>query len=104
MNVRADERIFVFLAIAAALPPGSQCPVPPRAQAAHQMASTAFANLVRLMDGRPLRAFHYKDHGLLVSLSRFSTVGSLMGSLIGGGWRSRADLRGWSTRRSTTCI
>ena len=58
--------------------------MPPRAQAAHQMASAAFANLVRLMDGRPLRPFVYKDHGSLVSLSRFSTVGSLMGSLIGG--------------------
>ena len=34
--------------------------------------------------GRPLRAFDYRDHGSLVSLSRFSTVGSLMGSLIGG--------------------
>jgi len=48
------------------------------------MASTAFANLVRLMDGRPLRPFVYHDHGSLVSLSRFSTVGSLMGNLIGG--------------------
>jgi NADH dehydrogenase len=36
------------------------------------------------MDGRPLKAFVYHDHGSLVSLSRFSTVGSLMGNLIGG--------------------
>ena len=28
--------------------------------------------------------FVYKDHGSLVSLSRFSTVGSLMGNLVGG--------------------
>jgi NADH dehydrogenase len=26
----------------------------------------------------------YRDHGSLVSLSRFSTVGSLMGKLVGG--------------------
>ena len=48
------------------------------------MAAAAFGNLVRLMDGRPLAPFVYRDHGSLVSLSRFSTVGSLMGSLVGG--------------------
>ena len=59
-------------------------PVPPRAQAAHQMADTVFHNLAALMDDRPLKAFVYRDHGSLVSLSRFSTVGSLMGNLVGG--------------------
>jgi NADH dehydrogenase len=48
------------------------------------MATDRVRNLVRLMDGRPLRAFAYRDHGSLVSLSRFSTVGSLMGNLVGG--------------------
>jgi NADH dehydrogenase len=58
--------------------------VPPRAQAAHQMASAAYGNLVRLIEGRKAKPFVYRDHGSLVSLSRFSTVGSLMGNLIGG--------------------
>jgi NADH dehydrogenase len=58
--------------------------IPPRAQAAHQMAATAFNNLGRLVRGEPLEAFHYRDHGSLISLSRYSTVGSLMGNLIGG--------------------
>jgi NADH dehydrogenase len=58
--------------------------VPPRAQAAHQMAETAFRNLVALMQGATPRPFAYHDHGSLVSLSRFSTVGTLMGNLIGG--------------------
>jgi NADH dehydrogenase len=80
----SDERIFAIGDCCYFLPPGAERPVPPRAQAAHQMASTAFANLVRLMDGRPLKPFVYHDHGSLVSLSRFSTVGSLMGSLVGG--------------------
>jgi NADH dehydrogenase len=48
------------------------------------MASAVFSNLVRLMDGRPLKPFVYRDHGSLVSLSRFSTIGSLMGNLVGG--------------------
>jgi len=58
--------------------------VPPRAQSAHQMAATCFHNLSALIKGRPLRDFVYHDHGSLVSLSHFSTVGSLMGNLIGG--------------------
>jgi NADH dehydrogenase len=79
-----DDRIFAIGDCCSCLLPGSERPVPPRAQAAHQMATSAYRNLVRLMAGRPLKPFHYHDHGSLVSLSRFSTVGSLMGNLIGG--------------------
>lgn len=80
----SDERIFAIGDCAYCLLPGRDRPVPPRAQAAHQMATTAFGNLNRLMAGKPLTPFVYKDHGSLVSLSRFSTVGSLMGKLVGG--------------------
>ncbi len=59
-------------------------PVAPRAQAAHQMAALVFRNLRRLVRNQPLRSFVYHDHGSLVSLSHFSTVGSLMGNLVGG--------------------
>ena len=48
------------------------------------MASLVFANLVRAQAGQPLKDFAYSDHGSLVSLSRFSTVGSLMGNLVVG--------------------
>jgi NADH dehydrogenase len=58
--------------------------VPPRAQAAHQMSSCAFSNIVAKLNGRDLKAYVYKDKGSLVSLSRFSTVGSLMGNLTKG--------------------
>ena len=56
--------------------------VPPRAQSAHQMASTAATNLVREFQGKALKSFHYKDYGSLVHLSKYSTVGSLMGALV----------------------
>ncbi len=79
-----DDRIFAIGDCASCILEGAERPVPPRAQAAHQMASTVFTNLVHLMAGRPLRPFVYHDHGSLVSLSRFSTVGSLMGNLVGG--------------------
>jgi NADH dehydrogenase len=79
-----DERIFALGDCCSFTPEGQDRPVPPRAQAAHQMAATVFSNLVRSMEGRPLKTFTYHDHGSLVSLSRFSTVGSLMGNLVGG--------------------
>ncbi len=79
-----DDRIFAIGDCCYFVPEGGTQAVPPRAQAAHQMAYTAFDNLQRLIRGKPLRAFRYKDHGSLISLSRFSTVGSLMGSLVGG--------------------
>lgn len=84
LQTSLDERIFAIGDCCCCVPPGSESAVPPRAQAAHQMASAAFVNLDRLDRGKALRAFAYKDHGSLVSLSRFSTVGSLMGNLIGG--------------------
>ena len=37
----------------------------------------------RSLAGKPLEPFHYRDFGSLVSLGKYSTVGSLMGFLIG---------------------
>ena len=48
------------------------------------MAGAVLHNLRRVFAGKPPEPYVYKDHGSLVSLSRFSTVGSLMGNLIGG--------------------
>ena len=58
--------------------------VPPRAQSAHQMASSCFANLVALLHNKPMKAYKYTDYGSLVSLASYSTVGSLMGNLSKG--------------------
>lgn len=79
-----DPRVLAIGDCAFCLLPGDTRPVPPRAQAAHQMADTAFTNLIRLMTGKAPEPFVYRDHGSLVSLSRFSTVGTLMGNLVGG--------------------
>ncbi len=84
LQTTRDDRIFAIGDCARYVPAGSDRPIPPRAQAAHQMASTAFENLVALVRGRPMRPFVYRDQGSLVSLSRYSTVGSLMGNLVGG--------------------
>ncbi len=84
MQTTRDERIFAIGDCARFVPEGADRPIPPRAQAAHQMASTAYHNLCALIAGRKLRGFVYHDKGSLVSLSRYSTVGSLMGNLVGG--------------------
>jgi NADH dehydrogenase len=57
--------------------------VPPRAQSAHQMASHLYRHMRKVLDGQPIPPYQYRDHGSLISLSRFSTVGSLMGNLGG---------------------
>jgi len=84
LQTTQDDRIFAIGDCAWFVPEGETRAVPPRAQAAHQMAATAFHNIRALIDHKPLAAFVYRDHGSLVSLSHFSTVGSLMGNLIGG--------------------
>jgi NADH dehydrogenase len=84
LQTTLDDRILAIGDCSSCTLPGSERPIPPRAQAAHQMAETAYDNLLRLMKGEPLKAFRYQDHGSLVSLSRYSTVGSLMGNLVGG--------------------
>ena len=58
--------------------------VPPRAQAAHQQASHLFSQIKHIIDGKPLKSYQYRDFGSLVSLGEYSSVGSMMGGLIGG--------------------
>ncbi|CAE6899424.1 COG1252 NADH dehydrogenase [Vibrio sp. B1REV9] len=83
LQTTRDDDIFVIGDLAQCTQPDGSF-VPPRAQAAHQMASQAFSNIVAKLNGRELKEYVYKDHGSLVSLSRFSTVGSLMGNLTKG--------------------
>ena len=62
---------------------GQDKAVPPRAQAAHQQASFLLQQLEDYLAGRRLSEFRYRDHGSLVSLGRYDTVGNLMGRLVG---------------------
>ena len=84
LQTTMDDRIFAIGDCCSCIDAQTGRPIPPRAQAAHQMASVTYDNLLRLMDGRDLIPMVYHDYGSLVSLSRFSTVGSLMGALVGG--------------------
>jgi NADH dehydrogenase len=84
LQTTRDDRIFAIGDCCYFKPDDSDRPVPPRAQAAHQMVRTAYRNVLSLIVDRPLETFAYRDRGSLVSLSRYSTIGSLMGNLVGG--------------------
>ncbi len=78
---------------------GKTLVIPPRAQAAHQQSSLLAKSLLRSIgstnasgrkaSGRkaseslPPLKFTYQDYGSLISLSRFSAIGNLMGALTG---------------------
>lgn len=83
LQTTRDDDVFALGDCAAlAMPDGRN--VPPRAQAAHQQASTMAKNLCRRLASKPLKPYVYRDYGSLVALGRFSTVGNLMGGLTGG--------------------
>ena len=88
LQTSRDESIFAIGDCAACAWPeanhGKGGFVPPRAQAAHQQASHMVKQIRRRMAGTPLVAYRYRDFGSLVSLGEFSTVGNMMGGLIGG--------------------
>jgi NADH dehydrogenase len=83
LQTTRDADVFAIGDCAACPLPGSPTPVPPRAQAAHQMASHMVRQIRLRLDGRKPEPFVYRDFGSLVSLGRYSTVGSLMGFVVG---------------------
>ncbi|MBI0331739.1 NAD(P)/FAD-dependent oxidoreductase [Burkholderia plantarii] len=84
LQTTLDDDVFALGDCAACAWAGSDRGVPPRAQAAHQQASFLLRALACRLERRPLPSFTYRDFGSLVSLGRFSAVGSLMGGLIAG--------------------
>jgi NADH:quinone reductase (non-electrogenic) len=84
LQTTRDERVFALGDCAACPWEGKEGNVPPRAQAAHQQASFLLKQIGRRIAGEPLLHWRYQDFGSLVSLGEYSTVGSLMGGLIGG--------------------
>lgn len=84
LQTTRDAHIFALGDCAACPWLGTDKTVPPRAQAAHQQASFMLGQIKRLLAGQPLRHYQYRDFGSLVSLGEYSTVGNLMGALVGG--------------------
>ena len=88
LQTSRDDNIFAIGDCAACAWPeannGQGGWVPPRAQAAHQQASHMAGQIKRRLAGKPLTPWRYRDFGSLVSLGEYSTVGNMMGGLVGG--------------------
>jgi len=84
LQTSRDDDIFAIGDCAACDWPEMKTLVPPRAQAAHQQASHMLKQIKRRLASKPLIDYHYRDFGSLVSLGKFSTVGNMMGGLVGG--------------------
>lgn len=84
LQTSLDDDIFALGDCAACAWPEKNGNVPPRAQAAHQQASHLVGQFRRRLAGKPLRDYRYRDFGSLISLGEYSTVGNMMGGLIGG--------------------
>ena len=77
LQTTLDESVFV-------IGDSAECPqedgrvVPPRAQAANQAAAHLAKQFKRLVKGKELRPFVYKDGGMVVALGHDYAVGALM--------------------------
>jgi len=78
-----DDNIFAIGDCAACPWPGHDANVPPRAQAAHQQASALSKSIINRLRGGKLVKYVYLDYGSLVALGKYTTVGNLMGNLMG---------------------
>lgn len=83
LTTTADERIYCIGDCAEFPIDESGIKVPPRAQAAHQQASFVARAIERRLRGREAGHYVYRDYGALVTLGKYSTVGSLMGGITG---------------------
>ena len=91
LQTTLDDNIYAIGDCAScALPKGGF--VPPRAQSAHQMASLVAKNILATLKDKPVNDYKYTDYGSLVSLSNYSTVGSLMGNLTKGSMKVEGRL------------
>jgi NADH:ubiquinone reductase (H+-translocating) len=85
LQTTRDPDIFALGDCAACPQPGTEAPVPPRAQAASQQARFLATALELRLQGRTLPVFVYRDRGSLISLNTGQqAVGRLMGAAIRG--------------------
>jgi NADH dehydrogenase len=94
LTLKDDDRIFAIGDCAACVMNEEGDLVPPRAQAAHQQASFVCKAVAKRLKGQSFdKRYIYRDYGSLVTLGKYSTVGSLMGAITGSvrvsGWIAR---------------
>ncbi|PHS71549.1 MAG: FAD-dependent oxidoreductase [Methylophaga sp.] len=84
LQTTIDDDVYAIGDCCACKWEGQNDNVPPRAQAAHQMASLVYKSIKYRMADKEAPEYAYHDYGSLVSLGRYSTVGNMMGSLSKG--------------------
>lgn len=83
LQTTRDARIFAIGDCAACPTADGKGVVPPRAQAAHQQAAHLAKHLSKFVKSSAMPSYSYRDFGSLVSLGQYSTVGNLMGGVVG---------------------
>src|SRR5712675_31987 len=81
LQTTRDNDIFAVGDCANCVLPGSDKPLPPRAQTAHQQATHMVKIVNARLKNQPLPAFRYHDFGSLVSLADYRTFGNVAGGL-----------------------
>ena|SRR5712671_255020 len=81
LQTTRDNDIFAIGDCANCVLPGSDKPLPPRAQTAHQQATHMVKIVNARLKNQPLPAFRYHDFGSLVSLADYRTFGNVAGGL-----------------------
>lgn len=77
LQTTRDPAIYALGDCAALTLPGAGRALPPTAQVAHQQARYLIDSLPRVLQGRPVCDFRYRDLGALVSLGDYDAFGSL---------------------------
>ena len=95
LQTTRDPTIFAMGDCAACPHQDGNKMVPAAAQAAHQQASMLAKTIARALSGKAPLEFRYEDHGSLVSLGHYSTVGSLMGALTRGSLFIEGTIAKW---------
>lgn len=83
LQTTRDENIFALGDCAACPMEDTENTVPPRAQAAHQQADMLVKTVKNRLSNKPMPKYTYVDYGSLINLSRYTTVGNMMGNLLG---------------------
>lgn len=89
LQTTRDDNIYAFGDCASCTLPGSERPLPPRAQTANQQATFLMKALLARVEKETLPEFKYHDYGSLISISSANTVGNLSGNINIQGWIAR---------------
>ncbi|WP_299866687.1 NAD(P)/FAD-dependent oxidoreductase [uncultured Hoeflea sp.] len=96
LQLADDDRIWALGDCARFPGPTPDRPLPPKAQVASQQAEHLAKEMYRVLaSGASARPFEYKDYGSLINLGTHSTIGQMMGNLLGS-----RNVDGWLARRA----